>query len=84
MQILTLQHLAKTSWQSFFVPKIVKKTMGDAISTVKSSPIFQRGSGIIILVDGFSNGITKHVANQAGATPVIEQPSNKFPEKALQ
>jgi len=66
-----------------YCTKNCEKTIGDAISTAKSSPIFQRGSGIIIVVDGFSNDNTKQVAKEAGATSVIEQPSNKYPGKGI-
>lgn len=66
-----------------FCTKNCEKTIGYAISSAKKSHLFRQGSGVIIVIDGFSNDNTRQVAKEAGATSVIEQPSSKFPGKGI-
>lgn len=66
-----------------FCTKNCEKTIDYAISSARKSRFFQQGSGITIVIDGFSTDDTRQVAVKAGASLVIQQPSNKFPGKGM-
>ncbi len=52
-----------------FCAKNCEKTIAYAISSAKKSYFFRQGSGITIVVDGFSTDNTREVAKEAGAKP---------------
>jgi cellulose synthase/poly-beta-1,6-N-acetylglucosamine synthase-like glycosyltransferase len=62
-----------------FCAKNCEKTIAYAISSAKKSYFFRQGSGITIVVDGFSTDNTREVAKEAGASLVIQQPNSKTP-----
>jgi glucosyl-3-phosphoglycerate synthase len=66
-----------------FCTKNCEKTIDYAISSARKSRFFQQGNGITIVIDGFSTDDTRQVAVKAGASLVIQQPSNKFPGKGI-
>ncbi len=66
-----------------FCAKNCEKTIAYAISSAKKSYFFRQGSGITIVIDGFSTDNTREVAKEAGASLVIQQPSSKFPGKGM-
>jgi glycosyltransferase involved in cell wall biosynthesis len=66
-----------------FCIKNCEKTINYAISSARRSRFFQQGNGVTIVIDGFSTDDTRQVAVKAGASMVIQQPSNKFPGKGM-
>jgi glucosyl-3-phosphoglycerate synthase len=65
-----------------FCAKNCEKTIGDAIAHATSTG-FANMQTVAIVVDGFSTDRTIHIAKEAGATSVIEQPARKFPGKGM-
>lgn len=66
-----------------FCTKNCEKTINYAISSARKSRFFLQGNGITIVIDGFSTDDTRQIAVKAGASLVIQQPSNKFPGKGM-